>query len=82
MTANDFKTAKKVVGIKQVIKAVENGKAKLVVIADDADTRVLQPLLQLSEQKSLTVEHVDSMQELGRLCGIQVGAAAVAFLQD
>lgn len=80
--ANDFKTAKKVVGIKQTTKALENGKAKLVVVASDADARVIEPLLEFSKAKSVSVEHVESMQELGKLCGIQVGAAAVALLTE
>ena len=82
MTANDFKIAKKVIGIKQVTKALDSDKVNLLVVASDAEAKLLQPLLELSEKKSVVVERIDSMQELGRLCGIQVGAAAVAFLQD
>lgn len=80
--SNDFKSAKKVVGLKQATKALENGKAKMLVLAEDADERVLKPLMELSEKKQVAVEKVATMQELGRMCGIQVGATAVALLAD
>ena len=82
MISNDFKSAKKVVGLKQATKALENGKAKALFLAEDADERVVKPLLELSEKKQVAVEKVATMQELGRMCGIQVGAAAVALLAD
>ena len=82
MTGEDFKAARKVVGIKQSCKAVEKGTAQKVFIAADADERVLKPLLELCEEKAVMLVTVDSLQELGRLCGIQVGAAAVAWLKE
>ena len=42
-----LKNAKRVIGIKQVTKAVKNDLAKCVYIADDADDRVLSPLKEL-----------------------------------
>lgn len=80
MVSNDFKNAQKVVGVKQAIKALEKGAVKLVVVADDADAKVVKPLIDLCDEKSVPYEKAESMKELGRLCGIQVGAAAIAFL--
>jgi len=80
MDLNELKVAKKVVGIKQATKALEKGIATTVVIAADADERVIKPLVDLSAEKSVAVEKVESMQELGKLCGIQVGAAAIAVI--
>jgi large subunit ribosomal protein L7A len=77
----DFKTAKKVAGIKQALKAVEKELAGKVFIAADADRRLLKPLIELCEKKSVPLEMADDMQDLGRRCGIQVGAAAVALLK-
>jgi large subunit ribosomal protein L7A len=81
MVPADFKAARKVVGVKQAIKAVEKDMAQKVFVASDADRRVLRPLLDLCGKNGLPVETADSMQELGRLCGIQVGAAAAALLR-
>jgi large subunit ribosomal protein L7A len=81
MDSADFKAASKVVGAKQTAKAVEKGMAERVFVAADADRRVLKPIIDLCRKNDLPVETVDNMHELGRLCGIQVGAAAVAFLR-
>jgi large subunit ribosomal protein L7A len=81
VTAGEFKAAKKVVGIKQTAKSLEKDAVRLVFIAADADRRIVEPLTALCGKKSVPVEEVESMKELGRLCGIQVGAAAAAFLR-
>ena len=68
---------KHVVGVKQTAKAVEKGTAKLVFVAADADIRISRPLLERCE-----VITAETMQELGKACGIHVGAAAAAVLKD
>ncbi len=82
MNTEYFKTAKKVVGVKQAARALEKSIVKTLVVADDADGRLVQPLVDVCINASIPVEHVESMQELGRLCGIQVGASAVAILAE
>ena len=77
-----LKTAKKAVGLKQCVKAVENGKAKKVFIAKDADAAIVDPLKQLCETKRLTVIYVDSMKILGKACGIDVGASAACTFEE
>ena len=77
MTVELLKQAtKRVVGNKQTAKAIQKGTAKTVYIADDADVRVVQPLLD-----ACAVEKVATMQELGKACGIHVGAATAAILK-
>lgn len=77
-----LKTAKKAVGLKQCIKAVENGKAKRVFIARDADVSIVKPLEQLCEKNKLPVVYVDTMKALGKACGIDVGASAACIFED
>ena len=67
---------------KQTAKAVEKGTAKLVFIAADADIRISRPLLESCEAVGVKVITADSMHELGKACGIHVGAAAAAVLKD
>lgn len=81
MSIDILKNAKKVVGAKQAVKAVEKGQANLVVLADDADLRVTGPIRELCAKCGVALETVASMAELGRACGIEVGAAAVAVLK-
>jgi large subunit ribosomal protein L7A len=77
----DLKTAKKAIGTKQAVRAVEKGLAAKVYLAEDADKRVVAPLAQLCNQKGIAVEAGATMAELGKACGIEVGAAAVALLK-
>ena len=74
--------AKRVVGVKQTAKAVEKGTAALVFVAADADIRVSRPLLERCEAAGVEVITAETMQELGKACGIHVGAAVAAVLKD
>ena len=69
-----------VVGAKQLKKAVKAGRAKVVFLAENADPAVTEPLEMLCEANHIQVTWVRSMVELGRACGIEVGAAAAALL--
>lgn len=80
MALEELRTAKKVIGVKQVMKAVNKGTAKRVFLANDAEERVLKPLYELCKQKQAAVQQDYSMDELGKACMIEVGAAAVAVL--
>ena len=82
MKPDAFKVNRKVVGIKQVSKAVERDEAVTVYVAADAEPRRVQGLLALVEKHNVSLDESATMQELGRACGIEVGASAVALLRD
>lgn len=83
MTVELLKQAtKRVVGNKQTAKAIQKGTAKTVYIAEDADVRVVQPIIDACSEAQVTIEKVATMQELGKACGIHVGAATAAVLKD
>ncbi|WP_134702143.1 50S ribosomal protein L7ae-like protein [Ammoniphilus sp. YIM 78166] len=69
-----------IIGMKQTLKAVEQGMVKEVFVAKDADPKVTGKILQLCREKEVPVEVVDSMRQLGKACGIEVGAATAAIL--
>ncbi len=69
-----------IIGMKQTLKAVEQGMVKEVFVAKDADPKVTGKILQLCREKGVPVETVDSMRQLGKACGIEVGAATAAIL--
>ena len=71
----------KVVGLKQVRRAVASGKVRKVYLACDADPRLIQPLRELCSQEGTEADDTLTMQQLGRACGIDVPAAAVALLR-
>lgn len=68
------------VGAKQTQKAVESGKAVVVYFAKDADPRVVGPVLSRARQLGLEIVQVATMKDLGKICGIEVGAAVAAVL--
>jgi large subunit ribosomal protein L7A len=77
-----LKTASnRVVGTKQTARAVESGQAALVFLAEDADDYIKRRIRQLCEDHGVSIERVDTMKELGEMCGIQVGAATAAVLK-
>lgn len=82
MTLDALKSASRVMGIKQVSKAVKRGDAECVFVADDADERVIGPLQILCREQDVPVERAATMVDLGNACGIEVGAAAAAVLKQ
>ncbi|WP_442597474.1 50S ribosomal protein L7ae-like protein [Neobacillus sp. D3-1R] len=69
-----------IVGSKQTVKALKEGKVKYLVVADDADHKVTAKVLQLAKEIQVPILHADSMKKLGKACGIEVAAATVAIL--
>ena len=71
-----------VVGAKQLKKAVKAGHVRFVYLAENADPAVTEPLEALCADNQIQITWVPTMAELGRACGIEVGAAAAAVLNS
>mgnify|MGYP002230183963 CR=1 FL=1 len=67
-------------GVKQTRRAIEDGRAARVFLAEDADPRVTGPVEELCREKDIPVERVSQMKELGSACGIAVPSAVAALL--
>ena len=81
-TADDIKDAQnKVVGTKQTLKFLEQDTVESVFLAEDAEEKVISPLINLCKEKNVSYFYAGSMAELGSIAGIKVGAAAVAILK-
>lgn len=76
----DMRKENLVVGAKQMKKAVRDSRVKFVVLAKNADPAILDSLEALCGEAGIPVHWAASMSELGRTCGIEVGAAAAAAL--
>lgn len=68
-----------VIGTKQTVKALKQGTIKEVVVAEDADQRLTAKVINVATEVNVPILYVDSMKKLGKACGIEVGAAAVAI---
>ncbi|KHF39033.1 50S ribosomal protein L7ae-like protein [Halalkalibacter okhensis] len=74
LQANDL-----IIGTKQTLKALDDGIVSEVLIAKDAEYRVIYKVEALAKAKDIPLLYVDSMKKLGKACGIDVGAATVAL---
>ena len=72
---------KRVVGTKQVLRALNEDKAARVFLGKDADGFIYHRINALCESKQVPVTVVDSMQELGKLCTVNVQTASAAVLK-
>ena len=78
----ELKNSPKVVGVKQLRKAIGRDDVSRVFLADDADPAITEPLAVLAAERALPVQRVATMKELGRACGIAVGASAAGLLKS
>lgn len=72
---------KRVVGSKQVLRALAEDKAARVFLGKDADGFIYHRINALCEEKHVPVTVVDSMQQLGKLCMVNVKTASAAVLK-
>jgi len=72
---------KLVVGTKQSLKVIKEGKAETLFIAKDADRHVVKNVEEEAKILHTQIVYVESMKKLGKACGIEVGAATVVILK-
>jgi len=78
-----FKNAKhKTIGLKQTQRALEKGIVKRLFMAKDAEPHVLRSVVEWCTNHNVERIEVPTMKELGRACGIEVGTAVAAILED
>ena len=70
-----------VVGAKQFRKALRDNRIVKTYLAANADPAVIDPIVRCCEENDISYAWVDTMAELGRACGIEVGAAAVTAVK-
>ena len=73
--------ARRVVGLKQVLRAVKNGRAAKVYLCRDADEFIYRQVEQACDEHGVPMIPADSMEELGKACLIAVKTAAAAILK-
>ena len=77
----DLSGEKTLVGAKQLRKALERSRTEYVFLAEIADPAVTGPIEALCRESQVQITWVRTMADLGRACGIDVGAAAAAVLR-
>ncbi len=69
----------RVVGLKQVLRGIEDDAIWCVIMSSDSDGFVQSRLKESIGAKDIRIECIDSKEQLGALVGIDVPAAVVGF---
>lgn len=72
---------KRVVGTKQVLRAIREGRATRVFLCRDADEFIYRQVEAASEEHHVPVTVTESMDKLGKLCQIGVKTASAALVR-
>lgn len=74
---------KKIVGLKQTLRAIQQDKPCIVYLANDVDEHIVKRIKMASSGKNVKIVVAQvGRKELGRICQIDVSAAVVALVQD
>jgi len=71
----------RITGYRQVIRALDAGTLLSAQIAQDADGPIKEKLLTVLNNAHVPYQFVSSKIELGKLCGISVGAAVAGTIK-
>jgi large subunit ribosomal protein L7A len=71
----------KVAGAKAVSKAIAGGLARKILVAQDAEMKIITDVLDLAKENDVEIVWVSTMKELGEYCSISVGASCCAILE-
>ena len=72
---------RRVVGTKQVLRALEKGEVAHAFVAEDADEFIYRRIRSAAEEAKVPVTVIPTMAELGKACRVEVGTAAAAILR-
>jgi large subunit ribosomal protein L7A len=76
-----LKAHKIVIGTKQAVKALKEGTAQEILVANDAEPKLTAKVVEEALLMKIPIQYVDSMKNLGKASGIEVGAATVAIIR-
>lgn len=73
--------AGRVVGVRQVTRALAEGRIEHVYLASDAERRVTEGLVEALRGSAVPITRVSTMAELGHMCAVAVETAAAGLLR-
>ncbi|QUH31964.1 ribosomal L7Ae/L30e/S12e/Gadd45 family protein [Vallitalea guaymasensis] len=81
MYVHRLKTNSKVIGMKQTLKALENEEVEVLYVAKDAQDEVTTRHIELAASQQIPVVYIDTMEELGSVCDVEVKTATAALIK-
>ena len=73
--------SRKVVGTKQVLRALKAGTVSKVYICSDADTFIYQQVVRAAEEAGIPCVRAANMKELGMICCVDVQTASAGQMK-
>jgi large subunit ribosomal protein L7Ae len=71
------------IGVNEVTKAIERGKAKLVVMAEDVDPKeIMLHLPIICAEKKVPFAYSKTKDELGKAAGLKVSTTSVVIIDE
>lgn len=64
-----------IVGVRQSMKALKNKKVSEVYMAEDSDEFIKNDFIRECTARNINITRYETMAELGKYCGIEIGAA-------
>lgn len=71
----------KVVGLRQVVKHLNQDKIKTIILATDADPDFEKTVLDSASVKSISVVRAGTKEQLATMCGIDKIATVIGLLK-
>ncbi|NLL37680.1 MAG: 50S ribosomal protein L7ae [Fretibacterium sp.] len=81
MPLNELAVPERVVGEKEVRRAMAEGRLRKVFVASDTEEKRQRTLLEEAKSAGIEVERVDLRSRLGRACAIDRPAAVAGLLK-
>lgn len=75
-------SARRVAGVRQVLRGLKNGEVACAVVALDADAHLRRQVEEAAKAAEVPLHTVATMEELGQMCQMDVPSAAAAVLRD
>ncbi len=72
----------RVVGTRQVLKALHAGRVERLYVAVDAAAGIVARLVDEASRQGVVVDRSLDLRQLGRAGGVEVGAAAMGILRE
>lgn len=69
------------VGYKQTLKALNENKVNTVYLAQNCADKIRLAVEEAASKTDASLIYMDSMRELGAMCGIEVGASCAVLLK-
>lgn len=78
---SDAEKASLRVGFKQAMRALKDGKAEKIFLAENCDGHIKDGIENSANENNTPIVYVSDMKELGAMCSISVGASCAVVIR-